>query len=299
MDALQVENLVKSYGAVRALRGVSFAVPAGEVFGYLGPNGAGKTTTLRAVLGLVRPDAGAVRILGERAGPASARRGVGYLPGELSLYGAMTGGAVLDYFAAFRPERPPVLRGRLLEAFGVSGSALGQRVKTLSHGTKQKLGLIVAMQHDPELLILDEPTAGLDPLVQQAFREAVADCAARGRAVLFSSHVLSEVEAVCDRVAILREGELVTSGTIAELRGLMVRRLEVRFRGPAPADLAGVPGVRGVEAAGAGAVLWVEGDVNPVLRRLAACDLERFVFPEPQLEDVFQRYYRAEGGRRA
>ena len=162
---LEVKGLSKSYGPVQALRGVSFAVESGEIFGYLGPNGAGKTTTLRIILGLVRPAGGDVRILGRRAGPAASRAGVGFLPGELNLYANMTGAALLDYFAGFRPGRPASLRPLLLEQFGVTPDVLARKVKQLSHGTRQKLGLVVAMQHDPELLLLDEPTQGLDPLV--------------------------------------------------------------------------------------------------------------------------------------
>lgn len=291
-NSLRVDGIYKSYGPVRALRGVGFAVEAGEIFGYLGPNGAGKTTTLRVILGLVRADKGGVEILGSRAGRAANRAAIGFLPGELNLYGAMTGTAVLDYFAGFRTGRPPVLRPRLLEKLGVPPAVLERKVKQLSHGTRQKLGLLIAMQHDPELLLLDEPTIGLDPLVQMAFREIVLDFAGRGRSVLFSSHVLSEVEAVAHRVAILRAGEIVAVETVANLRSRMVRRLEVAFAGPPPADLARTPGVARIERTDTAWVLWVLGDVNPVLRRLAGCDLARFVFPEPELEDIFLTYYR-------
>ena len=295
MSALEVIGLEKRFGRVQALRGVSFAVAFGEVFGYLGPNGAGKTTTLRVILGLMRASSGEVRLLGGRPGRAAGRAAVGFLPGELNLYGRMTGEAVLEYFAGFRPKRPAVLRERLLDALSLSGETLRRRVKHLSHGTRQKLGLVIAMQHDPDLLLLDEPTIGLDPLVQKAFQAEVAGFASRGRAVLFSSHVLSEVESVCSRVAILRQGEIVAEETIAALRGRMLRRMEVRFRGEAPPGLTAVPGVARLERSGQEVILWIRGDVNPILRRLAACDLDRFVFPEPQLEDIFYAYYQ-EGG---
>ena len=291
MTSLQVLNLSKHYGNVRALYNVSFAVDAGEIFGYLGPNGAGKTTTLRIILGLVHADSGDVRFFGDRSKAAAAREAIGYLPGELRLYGNMTSLAVLDYFERYRPHRPAVLRKKLLEALEVEQAALSRKVKFLSHGTKQKIGLIIAMQHDPDLLLLDEPTLGLDPLVQQAFREIVLDFAARGRAVLFSSHVLSEVEAICGRVAILRAGEIVTVESIEKLRSKMVRRLQVRFRDLVPKDLPEIPGVTRIQSAGNQAVLWVQGKVNPVLRRLAQTDVEQFVFPEPELEDIFLSYY--------
>jgi ABC-2 type transport system ATP-binding protein len=189
-----------------------------------------------------------------------------------------------------------VLRERLLGALDLKESDLARRVKWLSHGTKQKVGLVAALQHDPDLVLLDEPTNGLDPLVQLAFRELVRELAARGRTVLLSSHVLSEVEAVCGRVAVLRAGALLAVEGIGALRGRLTRRLEVRFRGPAPDDLAALPGVTRAEVAGAAATLWLKGDVNPLLRRLAGCEVEHLVFPEPQLEDVFLDLYRAGGG---
>ena len=296
MPALEVADLHKRFGRVRALRGVSFALEPGEVFGYLGPNGAGKTTTLRIILGLVRADRGAARLLGGPAGEPASRERVGFVPGELRLPGGMTGRAVLEHFARFRPARPPVLRERLLDALDLRESDLRRRVKWLSHGTRQKLGLVAALQHDPDLVLLDEPTNGLDPLVQRAFRDVVRELAARGRAVLLSSHVLSEVEAVCGRVAVLRDGELLAVEGIEALRGRLTRRLEVRFRGAAPADLAALPGVTRAETAGDGATLWLRGDVNPLLRRLAGCDVAHLVFPEPQLEDVFLDLYRGAGG---
>ena len=217
-DALEVRDLRKSFGTVAALRGVTFSVQPGEVFGYLGPNGAGKTTTLRVILGLVRPDSGSSAILGVPGGDPASRADIGFLPGDLRLYADMTAAATLDFFASFRPTRPPVLRDKLVEAFEVDAATLARRVKFLSHGTRQKIGLVAAMQHDPALLLLDEPSNGLDPLVQRAFRGVVTDFTRRGRAVLFSSHVLSEVAAVCDRVAILREGAVVALEKVEGLR---------------------------------------------------------------------------------
>ena len=291
MSALDVAGLRKRYGRVAALSGVSFSVAAGEVFGYLGPNGAGKTTTLRILTGLVHPDAGTVRLLGDASGGARVRGRIGYLPGELRLYGDLTVRAALDHFAGYRPARPPVLREPLLAALGLGAADLVKRVKFLSHGTRQKVGLVVAMQHDPDLLLLDEPTNGLDPLVQRAFREALRERARAGRTVLLSSHALSEVEEVCGRVAILRAGEIVAESTIEGLRARVVRRATVRFRGPVPEGLARLPGVERAQVAGAEATLWVRGDVNPLLRAVAEAGVERFVFPEPQLEDIFLGYY--------
>ncbi len=292
---LVVDDLAKRYDPVRALAGVSFSVEAGEVFGYLGPNGAGKTTTLRIILGLVHASAGRVTVFGGAPADSRIRREIGYLPGEMRLYGEMTGGRLLDYFAGFRNAGPPVLRAGLLAALGLEPPDLARRIKFLSHGTRQKIGLVIAMQHDPQLLLLDEPTTGLDPLVQKAFRDLVLEFAARDRAVFFSSHVLSEVEAVCGRVAILRAGKLVAVESVDDLRARMLRRLEVSFRQDAPLDLGAVAGVTRTEIEGKDARLWIRGDVNPVLRRIAREEVERFVFPEAELEDIFLTYYRGGG----
>jgi ABC-2 type transport system ATP-binding protein len=172
---------------------------------------------------------------------------------------------------------------------------LSRRIKLLSHGTKQKIGIVAAMQHDPDLLLLDEPTLGLDPLVQQAFRQVLLDCARRGRAVLFSSHILSEVEEICGRVAILRRGRIVAQETVETLRASMVRRLRVRFRSAPPPELEKTPGVRSVSLDGQEMELLVQGDVNPIVRRLASADIDHLAFPEPELEDIFLTYY-GEGG---
>jgi ABC-2 type transport system ATP-binding protein len=287
---LELLNLKKDFGKVAALRGVSFSVEPGEVFGYLGPNGAGKTTTLRAVLGLVRPSAGEVRIFGKAATHSASRNDVGFLPGDLRLYGDMTGSATLDFFARFRPFAPPVLREKLIDAFALDQASLHRRIKFLSHGTRQKIGLIAAMQHDPALLLLDEPSNGLDPLVQHAFREIVQGFAERGRSVLLSSHILSEVETVCRRVAIVKQGEIVALETIENLRDKVVRKLTVRFRGEVP-RLSDVPGITRSELNGRDGVLWVRGDLNPLLRRLAQVEIDEMVFPEPELENIFLSYY--------
>jgi ABC-2 type transport system ATP-binding protein len=288
-----VDGLAKNFGPVQALRGVSFSVEPGEVFGYLGPNGAGKTTTLRIVVGLVRATGGAVRLFGRSPQDPRSREQLGFLPGDLHLYGDLTARQLLDYFARFRPGQPPSLRPELIERLGLEAAVLPRRVKFLSHGTRQKLGLIVAMQHDPALLLLDEPSNGLDPLVQQSFREIVRDFAGRGRSVLVSSHVLSEVEVICQRVAILRQGVIVALETIEQLRANVVRRLTVHFEKAVPEQLLKLDTVTRSETDGSTATLWVRGDLNPLLRALADARVQDFVFPEPELEDIFLSYYRS------
>jgi len=291
MPPLRVDKLTKTFGPLAALTDVSFAVEPGEVFGYLGPNGAGKTTTLRIILGLVHATAGTVTLFDRSSLDSAARGRVGFLPGDLRLYGDMTGTEALDFFARFRPDQPPVLRRRLLHALTLDEITLQRRIKFLSHGTRQKIGLIIAMQHDPELLLLDEPSNGLDPLVQRAFRELVRDAAARGRAVFFSSHVLSEAEDVCTRVAILREGRIVALESIGNLRAKLLRRLSVRCKYEVPRALLENPIVARSEVNGRSATLWTRGDVNVVVRALAATELEEVVFAEPELEDIFLSYY--------
>jgi ABC-2 type transport system ATP-binding protein len=296
MVTLSIKNLTKQYGKIRALHDVSFAVDEGEIFGYLGPNGAGKTTTLRIIMGLVYASHGSVQLFKNDQRRAVIRNDIGYLPGEFHLYGNMTGYALIEYFQRFRPQKPPILREQLLKALDIQPSNLNRKVKFLSHGTKQKLGLIIAMQHDPKLLLLDEPTTGLDPLVQKSFREIILDRARNGRTVFFSSHVLSEVEATCSRVAILRAGELVAVESIENLRSKMVRRLQVRFHGSVPSDLTGVSGVTSSQITGNEVTLWIRGDVNPILRSIAQNEVESFIFPEPELEDIFLSHYQNGGG---
>ena len=203
----------------------------------------------------------------------------------------MTALATLDFFARFR-QKEPVLRQRLLDAFALDQATLKRRVKFLSHGTRQKVGLIAAMQHDPALLLLDEPSNGLDPLVQQAFRETLRDFAARGRSVILSSHILSEAESVCGRVAMIRQGEIVALESIDHLRANVVRKLTARFHGAVP-DLTSVAGVSRSEIHGDEAVVWVRGNPAPLLKAVAAADVADVVFPEPELEDIFLSYYQS------
>lgn len=289
---LEVHNLRKTYGKLEALKGVTFSLSSGDIFGYLGPNGSGKTTTLRIIMGLVHQDSGKVVFSRtSHQAPHINRRSTGYLPGELHLYTNMPGLAVLDYFARYRPRRPPILREQLFDVLQIDIATLRKPIKHLSHGTRQKIGLIVAMQHDPDLLLLDEPTLGLDPLVQKQFGALILELASRGRAILFSSHILSEVEHLCNRVAILREGHIVALESIDNLKAKVVRKVRVRLRNNVSVDLSHVPGVVNVMTEREEMTLWVRGDMNPVIRALAQLDIEHIALPDAEVEDVFFTYY--------
>ena len=297
-DAIRTRGLTKVYrGGTTAVRELDLAVRVGEVFGFLGPNGAGKTTTIRILLDLLRPTAGDAEVLGldaRRAG-VEARRRIGYLPGDLALYPKLTAHETLTYLGALRggvPERAvTVLSERL-------GLDLDRPVGTLSHGNRQKVGLVQAFMHEPELLVLDEPTGGLDPLLQQEFHRLVEEAAAAGRTVFLSSHVLSEVERVANRVGIIRGGTLVALEEIAALKQRATRRLDVELARPVDvASFAKLPNVREAQAERALLHLVVEGPVDAVVKALAEHEVVSITSHEPDLEEVFLEYYREDGAR--
>ncbi len=229
--AIETRGLGKRYGAVSALTDLSLRIEAGEIFGFLGPNGAGKTTTIRLLLGLLSPTEGEAYLLGRpsgASGSAAARADLGYLPGELALWPSLTGNQTLTFLERLT-GRPATRRGELLERLQLSARDLSRRVRTYSDGMKQKVGIVQALQCDPRLVLLDEPTKGLDPLIQQAFYQVLLDLPGRGTTVFFSSHVLPEAERVCDRVAMLRGGRLASVGDVAEILSAMPRRVELIF----------------------------------------------------------------------
>jgi ABC-2 type transport system ATP-binding protein len=292
---IQTERLTKSYGANRGIVEVDLAVAPGEVFGFLGPNGAGKTTTIRTLLDLIRPTSGRALVFGieSTADPVAIHRRTGYIPGEFTLYDRLTGVQTLQYFANLRGPGAvdPVFQAQLVERLELDPS---RRYKELSKGNKQKIGLIVAMQHRPELLILDEPTSGLDPLVQQTFVALVAEAKAEGRTVFLSSHILSEVERTCDRVAIIREGRLVRVDRTDALRDLAHHQVELRFAPSAAVPLEEfrrLPGVSDVSAEDHTLRLRVSGPITPVVQAAARHDLLDFVSHEPSLEETFLAEY--------
>ena len=288
---IETEKLTKTYGEHRGIIDVDLAIETGEVFGFLGPNGAGKTTTIRVLLDLIRPTSGEARVFGldtTREAVAIHRR-IGYLPGEFALYDGLTGGQTLEYFGNLRGGIDSAHRASLVERFELDPS---RRYREYSKGNKQKVGLIAALQHRPELLILDEPTAGLDPLVQQTFFRVVREVVAAGTTVFLSSHVLSEVEKTCDRVAIIREGRLVRVDRVDALRDLAHHEVELRFSGPTPvAEFEGLPGVSEVTADDHVLRLRVAGGITPVVRAAAQYELLDFVSREPTLEETFLAEY--------
>jgi ABC-2 type transport system ATP-binding protein len=292
---IETERLTKSYGANRGIVDLDLEVDEGEVFGFLGPNGAGKTTTIRTLLDHLRPTSGRARIFGieTTADPVAIHRRTGYLPGEFTLYDRLTGGQTIEYFGNLRGGVDPAYRASLIERLDLDPS---RRFKEYSKGNKQKLGLVIAFQHRPELLVLDEPTSGLDPLVQQAFYGLVREAQAEGRTVFLSSHVLSEVERTCDRVAIVRDGRLVRTGRVDTLRDLAHHQVELRFPDGVPtAEFAALPGVSDVVVEDHTLRLRIAGPITPVLQVAARHELVDFLSREPSLEETFL----AEYGRQA
>ncbi len=290
---IETRGLTKYYGPVRGIVDVNLQVHEGEIFGFLGPNGAGKTTTIRLFLDLIRPTEGEVRIFGleVRRHSLEIRRRVGYLPGELALYEDLTGRQLLEHLAGLRNG---VDRRRVEELAERLEAELDRPLRELSHGNKQKIGLIQAFMADPELLILDEPATGLDPLVQQTFYELLAEAKARGCTVFLSSHILPEVERVCDRVGIIREGRLVAVETVASLKARAGRRVEVTFAEPVPPEVfQGLPGVQELEVRGRRLRGFVRGEMAPFLRALAALPVVDLLSREPSLEEVFLAFYAA------
>ncbi|MEO5923962.1 MAG: ABC transporter ATP-binding protein [Bryobacteraceae bacterium] len=290
MTAIFLEGLTKQYGRLTAVAGLSLEVGEGEILGFLGLNGAGKTTTIRILLDLLRPTSGRAKIFGHdcQSDGLAARAMVGYLPSELGLYPDLTGRQVLDLMSKLGPRAVDAKYvGQLQERLSLPDRDLGRKLREYSSGMKRKLGIIQAFQADPPLLILDEPTEGLDPLMQEAFYQLLADVQRRGRTVFFSSHVLSEVERVCERVALLRQGELVLLSTVEECRRLAARTVRVTFQSNVPAPV-------GYEIVESGPRLWVlrvAGPLGPLLRDLAALPVEDLHVSEAKLEDAVRHFY--------
>jgi ABC-2 type transport system ATP-binding protein len=295
--AIRTEGLTKRYGSTLALDGLDLSVREGEVYGYLGPNGSGKTTTIRLLLGLHRPSGGRAELFGLDAwsDPVAAHRRVAYVAGEPFLWPSLTSTETFEFLARLHGGTDVSYRDVLVERFRLDSH---KKIRTLSKGNRQKVQLIAALATRADLLLLDEPTSGLDPLMEVAFRDCVKEAKERGQTVFLSSHILSEVEALCDRVGILREGKLVDEGTLKELRHLAVQTVEVTFSGQAP-ELPPLPGVQ-VQSAGRGALRFeVSGSVGPLIAALAGVggdSIETLNSREPSLEEIFLHHYDGSDG---
>jgi ABC-2 type transport system ATP-binding protein len=288
---IQTQRLTKFYGSHRGIIEVDLEVREGEALGFLGPNGAGKTTMIRTLLDHIRPTSGRATIFGVEttADPVAIHRRLGYLPGEFALYDKLTGGQTIAYFANLRGNVDPLYQADLIARLDIDPS---RRFKEYSKGNKQKIGLVIALQHRPDLLMLDEPTSGLDPLVQQEFFAVIREAKAEGRTVFMSSHILSEVERTCDRVAIIRDGQLTRVDRVEALRDMAHHQVELRFTGPVPSEeFEALPGVSDVVAEDHVLRMRVSGAITPVVRAAARYELADFVSREPTLEKTFLAEY--------
>ncbi len=300
MSAISLHGLSKQYGRLPAVNSLNLEVREGEIFGFLGLNGAGKTTTIRILLDLIRPTAGRATMFGldcQRQGQAIRSR-VGYLPGETGLYRDVTGQDALELFARLSATAvDPAFRQRLLDRLELSHADLRRKLREYSTGMKRKLGIVQAFQNDPATLILDEPTEGLDPLMRDAFYELLAETKARGRTVFMSSHVLSEVQGICDHVGLIRKGSLVLQAAVEEIRHMAPRRVSVTFADnvPAPTDVSDRGPSRNWRIETVEPRRWIlllTGPAGPLLQELAALPVADLQIHEPNLEDVLRQYYR-------
>lgn len=290
VPAIEIVQLHKAYGTIQAVKGISMSVERGEIFGFLGPNGAGKTTTIRCMLDVIRPSAGSIRILGldaQRDTMALHQR-IGYLPGDVRLPGDMTGRQVINYFSRLQ-GREPVLLDKLVSLFDVE---MKRPLKGYSKGMRQKIGVVLAFMCDPEVLILDEPTSGLDPLLQRTFNEFLLEEQARGKTIFMSSHIMSDVEKICQRVAVIRKGELVTLEKVETLRQKAGQRIIVEFGDRVSTDeLSRIPGVSNVSTTNGSYHFNISGSMDPLIKALSQHNVIRLQAEEAPLEEVFLKFY--------
>ena len=294
-SVIETEHLTKEYGQVRALDAISLRVPAGSIFGFLGPNGAGKTTAIRVMMGFTKPTSGGATIFGHDcwSDGVAARARIGYLVTAEALYPDLSGTDQLA-FAARIAGKPPVWRDRILDALELDRGVLGRRLGTYSKGMRQKLALVAAAQHAPDLLVFDEPTDGLDPLIQRNFEDLLRELRTEGTTIFMSSHDLGEVERTCDQVAVVRAGHLIASGSMASLKQQYSQRVVITFADGVPAEIEAVSGAKLVERNGSMVSLQLDHDINPLLGFLSRHDVEHMEIRPPELQEMFLSYYERE-----
>ena len=291
-SVIEIDSLTKYYKQQKGIENLNLSIYPGEVFGFLGPNGAGKSTTIRLILNLISPTAGQVKIFGQEVRSNYYRifRKIGNVPGEFKLYEDLTGRYFLDYMTAVS-KTVSVLQEELITAFQLTAQDLKKKIKYYSHGMKQKIAIIQAMQGSPQLLIMDEPSEGLDPINKNVLYQYVRKFKMEGKTIFFSSHYLAEVEKICDRVGLVRTGTLIAEEKISELKNKMVRRMEITFAEPVDPRHLQMAGVKVSEHTRNHFVLLVSGDVNSLLKKITEFRIANLVFPEPTLEETFLTYY--------
>ena len=295
MGILETRDLTKRFGKLTALNKVNLSVNEGEVFGFIGPNGAGKTTTIRLALGILQATEGSVSVFGKDAwkDAVAIHERLAYVPGDVNLWPNLTGGEVIDLFVSLRGKHDPARRKDLIERFDLDP---GKKCRTYSKGNRQKVALVAAFASEADLYILDEPTSGLDPLMEQVFQACVLECKQAGKSVFLSSHILHEVERLCDRVAIIREGRVVDTGTLSELRHLTQVNMLVEAVKPLT-GLEALQGVHGVEEKDGALSFQVDHDaLGPVMELVGKAGVTRLESMPPTLEDLFMRHYSGNGG---
>ncbi|TFE01654.1 ABC transporter ATP-binding protein [Jeotgalibacillus salarius] len=294
MTILHIDHLSKRFGKFQALNDVSLSIKKGEIFGFIGPNGAGKSTTIRILLGILKPTSGSASIFGLDVWKESVEihKRIAYVPGDANLWPNLTGGEVIDLFLKLRGSYNPQNKQELIEKFQLDPT---KKCRTYSKGNRQKVALVAAFASDAELFILDEPTSGLDPLMERVFQECVLKAKAEGKSVLLSSHILSEVERLCDRVAIIRQGEIIESGSLDDMRHLTRTNLIVETIEPLN-GIRGIHGVHEVKETEKGTSLQVDTEaLNEVIKKVSTLGIIRLESTPPTLEDLFMRHYEGTG----
>lgn len=297
MNAIEVNNLTKRYGAARGIEDVSFDVKEGEIFGFIGPNGAGKSTTIRTLLSLIYPTSGRAEIFGRDFIKQSVeiKKEIGYLPSEVFYYDKMKVIDLLKYSASFYKKD---CGKRMMELAEIMDLDLNRKIDDLSYGNRKKVGIVQGLQHQPKLIILDEPTGGLDPLMQQRFFDLLAEENRKGTTILFSSHILSEVQKMCDRVAIIKEGKIISLEKISTLRANSYKRIQAELSDQADPKLFSIDGVSNAVAQGNQLSFLYKGDINSLLRKLSEVPLSNLLIEEPNLDEIFMHYYGKESEKR-